>query len=130
MPSGGQKFHCGRWTTGAHLKTTTTGAEDIASVRENVSRVIDETSSLNAELAKELISSYDRESKLLGGINKRENEIARLKNEVAKRDAKLASVNERLERLLGSKAMQVQRAYWRLRRPQGGTSRQTKGGQR
>ena len=112
------------------MKTTTTGAEDIASVRENVSRVIDETSSLNAELAKELISAYDREAKLLGGINKRENEIARLKNEVAKRDAKLASVNERLERVLGSKGMQVQRAYWRLRRPQGGTSQQTNGGQR
>ena len=111
------------------MKTTTTGAEDIGSVRENVSRVIDETSSLNAELAKELISAYDRESKLLGGINKREKEIERLKNEVAKRDAKLDSVNERLERLLSSKAMQVQRAYWRLRRPQRGTSQQ-KGGQR
>ncbi|SDT19048.1 hypothetical protein SAMN04489752_3631 [Brevibacterium siliguriense] len=61
------------------MKTTTTGAEDLGSVRENVSRVIDETSSLNAELAKELISAYDRESKLLGGINKREKEIERLR---------------------------------------------------
>ena len=112
------------------MKTTTTGTEDLGSVRENVSRVIDETSSLNAELAKELISAYDRESKLLGGINKREKEIERLKIEVAKRDAKLDSVNERLERLLGSKAMQVQRAYWRLRRPQSGAAQQKDGGQR
>ena len=112
------------------MKTTTTRPEDLGSVRENVSRVVDETSSLNAELAKELISAYDRESKLLGGINKREKEIARLKNEVAKRDAKLASVNERLDRLLRSKAMQVQRAYWRLRRLQSGAAQQKDGGQR
>ncbi|WP_210604456.1 hypothetical protein [Brevibacterium oceani] len=109
------------------MKTTPTGTEDIGSVRDNVSRVIDETASLNADLAQELISAYDRESKLLGGIGKREREIARLKIELAKRDAKLASVNERLERLLGSKAMQVQRAYWRLRRPQRGDSQQSGG---
>lgn len=111
------------------MNTTTTGAEHIVAVRTNVSRVINESSMLNSELALELITAYERESKLLGGISKREREIARLKNEVAKRDAKLASVNERLERLLSSKAMQVQRAYWRLRRPQHGNSRQ-KDGQR
>lgn len=112
------------------MNTTTTSAEDIVAVRANVSRVINESSMLNSELAQELITAYDRESKLLGGISKREKEIARLKNEVAKRDAKLASVNERLERLLRSKAMQVQRAYWRLRRPQGGAAQQKDGGQR
>lgn len=106
------------------MNTTTTSAEDIVAVRANVSRVINESSMLNSELAQELITAYDRESKLLGGISKCEKEIARLKNEVAIRDAKLASVNERLERLLGSKAMQVQRAYWRLRRPHRGSSQQ------
>jgi len=111
------------------LNTTTTGAEDIVAVRDNVTRVINESSKLNSELAQELITAYERESKLLGGINRREKEIVRLRNEVAKRDAKLASVNERLERLLTSRAMQVQRAYWRLRRPQRGSSQQ-KGGQR
>ena len=99
------------------MKITSNGPEDIGVVRENVTRVVGETSKVNAELAQELITAYDRESKLLGGISKREKEIARLRNELAKRDAKLAAVSERLDRLLGSKAMQVQRAYWRLRRP-------------
>ncbi|WP_240372416.1 hypothetical protein [Brevibacterium zhoupengii] len=97
--------------------------ENIDIVRHNVARVVDDVSTTNAELAKELLTAYDRESKLLGGIRKRESEIAKLKAQVAARDAKLASVNERLDRLLRSKAMQVQRAYWRLRRPASGGAR-------
>lgn len=98
---------------------TANGTATIDVVRRNVAAIVDETSKSNIELTQELLSAYDRESKLLGGIRKREKEITRLKSELAKRDAKLASVSERLERLLGSKAMQVQRAYWKLRRPGG-----------
>lgn len=93
--------------------------EDIDVVRDNVARVVDDVSTTNAELAKELLAAYDRESKLLGGVRKRQTEIDTLKAQLAARDAKLASVEERLERLLRSKAMQVQRAYWKLRRPTG-----------
>ena len=104
------------------MKIDPTGTENIDVVRDNVARIVNESAKSNADLAMELLTAYDRESKLLGGIRKRENQIAKLKADIARRDAKLALVNERLERLLGSKAMQVQRAYWRLRRPNGGAS--------
>lgn len=101
------------------MKNALHGIENIAVVRDNVARIVDAATQSNADLTQELLTAYDRESKLLGGIRKRDKEIARLKSQLETRDAKLASVTERLERLLGSKAMQVQRAYWKLRRPTG-----------
>ncbi|GAA1821043.1 hypothetical protein ACFXPS_45085 [Nocardia sp. NPDC059091] len=99
-------------------------SDDLDTVRRNIARIVDETSKENDALVKELLAVYDRESKLLGGIRKRDKEITKLKTQLAQRDTKLASVNERLERLLESKAMRLQRAYWRFRRPNGsaGTS--------
>lgn len=105
------------------MKIASNNTEGVDVVRRNVAAIIDEASKSNVDLTQELLTAYDRESKLLGGIRKREKEIARLRSEVARRDAKLASVTERLERLLESKAMRVQRAYWRLRRPNGGDAR-------
>lgn len=110
------------------MKIAANDTENIVVVRDNVARVIDEASKSNADLTHELLTAYDRESKLLGGIRKREKEIVRLKAELAKRDTKLASVTERLERLLGSKGMQMQRAYWKLRRPSGSGSRLERAG--
>lgn len=101
------------------MKIATNNTEGVDVVRRNVAAIVDEASKSNVDLTQELLTAYDRESKLLGGIRKREKEIALLRSEVARRDAKLASVTERLERLLESKAMRVQRAYWRLRRPSG-----------
>lgn len=105
------------------MKIASNNTEGVDVVRRNVAAIIDEASKSNVDLTQELLTAYDRESKLLGGIRKREKEIARLRSEVARRDAKLASVTERLERLLESKAMRVQRAYWRLRRPHGSGAR-------
>lgn len=105
------------------MKIATKDTEGVDVIRRNVAAIVDEASKSNVDLTQELLTAYDRESKLLGGIRKREKEIARLKAVVAKRDAKLASVTERLERLLESKAMRVQRAYWRLRRPNGNGTR-------
>lgn len=101
------------------LKIATNDTENFDVVRRNVAAIVCEASKSNADLTTELLTAYDRESKLLGGIRRRDKEIARLKSEVAKRDNKLASMTERLERLLESKAMRVQRAYWKLRRPNG-----------
>lgn len=105
------------------MKIAANGTENIDVVRRNVAALVDEASQSNSALTQELLTAYDRESKLLGGIRKREKEITLLKSELAKRDVKLASVTERLERLLGSKAMQVQRAYWKMRRPNGSGAR-------
>lgn len=78
-------------------------------VTNNASIVIDRALQRNDELLGELISLYERERKILNGINKRNNQIQTLIEEKEQ-------LKQSLSRLQQSKAVKLQRSYWKFRK--------------
>ena len=81
-----------------------------------------EVSLLVSNLANQLDEAYghllyelDRDTKLMGGIYRRENQIAELTREVERYKLEAQGLREKIERLENSKAMKAQRKYWAIR---------------
>lgn len=109
---------------------TATSDDPGRTVRENTARLVDGLTADYEAVAKELIGEYEREERLLGGIAKREEKIAALTAKLAEATSsttaqreraraaehQVEQLQERLQRLESTKALRLQRSYWRLRR--------------
>lgn len=95
-----------------------------STVRDNTAKFLDIIIGDYDAVAKELVAQYEREEKLLGGIAKREASISKLSSDLSSEkkalkaaEARLAAAEQKLQRLENTKALRLQRAYWRATRP-------------
>lgn len=94
-----------------------------STIRDNTAKFVDNIIGDYDAVTKELLAQYEREEKLLRGIAKREASISNLSSELTSEKKKrktaenrLATAEQKLQRLENTKALRLQRAYWRATR--------------